>query len=289
MLLQGCAGTNAYWPADHLSKPRTSSQCVDAQYAQEGHYNTTDLVAKIAGLSATETARLAYFSQAPDAIWFLYSAPAVGVWGFVPPFWGYRSRIVNTLHSLHGGGPDDVDKRRTGLKNLITAHRSRKEPEWKVGFLIHAMGDSYAHVYGERESPHAYGGFVGHIFDNQKGSNQPDVIVENNNAEIYVDYVRALFEALSAGSAGGDREGLNDYAAAVKAQVEKSKDNAEFRRFVQGYRYCPKSRLLAADYKAQWWTGDTAEPKDNDQTAQWAREIHFFEVGEFLSRVREAL
>ena len=35
---------------------------------------------------------------------------------------------------------------------------------WKVGFLIHAMGD-IAHSYGEMNNLHGYSEYFGHAFD----------------------------------------------------------------------------------------------------------------------------
>lgn len=236
LLMSGCASGNGYWPQETVPN---LSKCDGNKWSREGHLNTTHLVAKMAGIDEVEAARLAYFSQVPDDMAFLYSAPSVGIWGIVPPFWSYRSKIVNTLHSLHGGSKEQVVNRRGRLSAMIVKLRSEKAETWKVGFLIHALGDSYAHVRGELDAPHAYGELFGHIFDNANGENQPDIIVANNNYLIYIEYVRDLFEILSRGSSGANRLILSDFVGEIKKQVEQLHvSNDRFVEFVRSYTYC---------------------------------------------------
>lgn len=290
--LHGCASPtdNAYWPVNHVDKLQIPSKYEADKYAKEGHFNTTELVAKMAGLSNKEAARLAFFSQAPDDMWFKYSAPSVGVWGFVPPFWSYRFEIMDTLHALHGGNNEAVIDRRQKLKNLIISYRSRKESDWKVGFLIHAMGDSYGHVYGETTNLRAYGGIVGHAFDNGEGENRPDMIVTNNNYLIYCDYVRALFDALTSNNKGGDREALNQFISAVKVKITDEKiSNENFIKFVQLYTYSPKNLSSNDEWTGQWWPNKSANLTDNDKTSKMKNEIHFSEVSKLLSKIRKEL
>ena len=177
-------------------------------YMEFGHRNTTYVVANIAGLDEKTAHRLAYFSQTPDDKAFLYSAPAVAIWGIIwPP---YRHRIVSTLHSLHGGNPDAVYERRQKLFNLISAC-DKKDPalQWKIGFLIHAYGDSYAHVKPFRGSERAYGELVGHGFDN---TIMPDYI--GCHVDNYISYVRNLYLALGGNPDNTTR--LEDYISRIR-------------------------------------------------------------------------
>ncbi|MDP9974646.1 hypothetical protein J2W39_005916 [Variovorax paradoxus] len=73
----------------------------DYEFAPDGHYFTTNKFAELAGVSAEVNREITLFSQAPDDLALSYSATAVAIWGVV---WiPYRQRIVETLHSLHGG------------------------------------------------------------------------------------------------------------------------------------------------------------------------------------------
>lgn len=286
-ILHGCASTNDYWPSSHVDR------CDEHGYAREGHYNTTELVAKMAGLDSTDAARLAYFSQAPDEMAFKYSAPAVGVWGVIPPFWLYRPKIMNTLHSLHNGDNLQVTGRRQQLKDLIISYRSLHDSpdnDWKVGFLIHAMGDSYAHVYGEEGNLHAYGGFFGHVFDNGDGENRPDVIVMNDNSSSYIEYVRSLYDALNANNESrGDRDALKKYILAVEAQVKVGTNN-DFVKFVQSYPYTRQTSPQSEASIGQWWLSTSnCLAAGKDKAAEWGNEIHFFKVSAFLSEIRSKL
>lgn len=279
--LTACAPSNSYWPSTSPG-PRVVT-CNGQKYNREGHQNTTALIAEMAGLEASHARRLAYFSQAPDDLWFLYSAPSVGVWGYVPFFWSYRSNIMNVLHSLHGGSHEAVIERRRNLKEQIISLRSRSNDEdgWKIGFLIHAMGDSYAHAYGALGDLHGYGEFLGHAFDNGEQDNRPDMIVMNNNYLIYIQYVQALFEALSDGSAKADLKGLNEFIAGVKAEVEvKHVSNSDFVQFVQTYTYCGNANRV---HDQQPGNLATEELKKLEQ------DIERVKVSDFLSEMRDRL
>ncbi len=214
-------------------------------FLPDGHHDTTSVVAAIAGLGDDVPHRLAYFSQAPDNLWLPYSAPSVAVWGsFWPTF--YRHRIVNILHSLHGGGPAEVKARRQALHDLIrSSDKTKPEEQWKIGFLIHAMGDSYAHVRPTAPGPVAYGEFVGHGFDNCV---KPDMIYLH--VENYIDYVESLYHALEIMSPEGDaparKAKLKNFCDAIRDAAELPGDTDEARekhikdaicKFNEGIRY----------------------------------------------------
>jgi hypothetical protein len=168
-----------------------------AEWGADGHYFTTNKVAELAGLDADLNREITLFSQAPDDLSLSYSATAVAIWGVV---WiPYRQRIVNTLHSLHGGHDDAVRTRRKLLAAKIKAFDlGTRDPEelWKVGFLIHALGDSYAHVHGTEDHLKAYNQVWGHAWDSVFGTD-PDKIGHDTLAlKNYLAYAKGLYDAL---------------------------------------------------------------------------------------------
>src|SRR5690242_7491536 len=89
-------------------------------WGPDGHEHTTAAVTTSLGVEPDVAMRLTYFSQAPDDRWFLYSAPSVAIWGVLwPP---YRHRIMNVLHSLHGGDQKAVRHRRAALVRMISTY-----------------------------------------------------------------------------------------------------------------------------------------------------------------------
>ena len=194
-------------------------------YGNDGHIATSGFIADMLGVKPERIAELSCYSQAPDDLAFRYSAPWVGLWG-LPAYFGYRHEIVNSLHSLHGGDAQAVVNRRSKLERL--AHQSfiSDQPDWQTGFLIHAMGDSYAHVYMKDGELHSYGEFVGHVFENTPWGEKPDSIFVNGHAEIYLSYVSALFRALS--PAGGASDGQirlrKEFEKRIRAEAQKGDD-----------------------------------------------------------------
>lgn len=169
----------------------------DPQFGPDGHYFTTNKVAELAGVSAEVNREITLFSQAPDDLALSYSATAVAIWGVV---WiPYRQRIVETLHSLHGGHQEAVEARRTRLAAMIKNFDLRPENRsefWKVGFLIHALGDSYAHVHGEGKTLKSYNIVWGHAWDSLFGDNPDDISGNAHAFKNYLAYAEALYGAL---------------------------------------------------------------------------------------------
>lgn len=302
-LITGCSVQHGYWPS---SPPiGVAISCQGLKYAVEGHYNTTELIARMAGYSPNDAFRLALFSQAPDDEAVYYSAPWVGFWGLpLAPFSSYRSNVLNVLHSLHHGDHTEVLERRSNLKReIIFLVKSRKkEDDWKIGFLIHALGDSYAHSYGSLANLHGYNEFIGHILDDGSTGNRPDEIVANNNYLIYIEFVRALFEALTADSEDHARGPLDAFIARVRYRVEVERvTEDEFRNFVINYPAC---EMNAHKGIHEVWLPQLAQPQpmandkiftvDSGGSRQQMikdikKEINFFEVWRFLEDVRDRL
>lgn len=185
-------------------------------YEKGGHIATSGYIADMLVLEGKRVGSLSCYSQAPDDLASRYSAPAVGIWG-LPVYTGYRHDIVNSLHSLHGGDAQAVAVRRKKLEGLVHQSFISGQPDWQTGFLIHALGDSYAHVYSKNGQLHAYGDLVGHAFENTRWGERPDSIFVNGHSEIYLSYVSALFRALS--PAGGANQERTELLEAFKVRI----------------------------------------------------------------------
>ena len=220
--LAGCS-TNTWWPDTN-----SQTNCANGnKWKPDGHINTTHIVATIAGVPAYTAERYALYSQVPDTQWLRFSAPAVSVWAtFIPWEWDYRYDINTILHSLHGGNKAQVEARRMLLAKEIN-HYARldiRENDWKVGFLIHALGDSYAHVYQKnpQSDQQAYGPAIGHAMS--KGIYSADSIHEN--MDNYLNYIHALYEALNTGN--GNQAALYNFKHTV--DYSRTKDDASIAR-----------------------------------------------------------
>lgn len=234
-------------------------------YLPSGHRDTTYVVARLAGLDELQSRRLAYFCQAPDAKALRYSAPAVAVWGIGNPV--YRQRIVAVLHSLHGGGVAAVRARREGLGRLIAeSDKTDEASHWKIGFLIHAFGDSYAHVRPTPEGDVAYGSLVGHGFDRTV---KPDYI--GLHAENYAAYVRHLFTALNSGR--GDQARLEEFIATIHGIVAREPDY--------------KNREKEIEKAINSFAIGNGIPPEDAGNAKWSAEIQG--VSAFLRQIKQRL
>ncbi|QXI25605.1 hypothetical protein [Pseudomonas vanderleydeniana] len=192
-------------------------------YAVDGHYSTAGYVAQLAGYSSEKVHEFSCYSQTPDQEAVHYSAPYVAVWGIFN--WPFRHEIVNGLHSLHGGDARAVALRRGKLKRLIETSLSQGRPEWETGFLIHALGDSYAHVHGTADGERAYGEFAGHALANLPWGERPDSIFVDHHYVNYLEYVNVLFEVFTnANKTPGDTESLRRFREEITAEAAKGND-----------------------------------------------------------------
>lgn len=234
LALLACPGLVAaeqdYWTLpDEAACERTlaSGDAAALFYPPEGHLSTTGIVAYLAGYSFKDATLLACYSQMPDDQAWSLSAPAVGVWGVVRP--EFRHLIVDNLHSLHGGDRQAVEQRRARLAVLVKQSLAHRDPAWQVGFLIHAMGDSYAHVKGPASDLEAYGALVGHIF---AFSEAPDNIARGDNFTHYAAYANALFDAL--GGQPSQRGELDRFLETVAAAAA-TRERANVIRAINGF------------------------------------------------------
>jgi len=213
--LVGCS-TNQWWPG--IDSQKLCDESKKQKFLPDGHVNTTHIITTIAGIDSETSERYALFSQVPDAQSLRFSAPAVSVYGTL--LWGgdYRHEIAAILHSLHGGDNQQVKDRRLQLQKLIRQYVAlhARENDWKIGFLIHALGDSYAHVYSEGgDSVRAYGPAIGHLIE--KGNFAPDSI--RQNLDNYILFTKALFDAMG----GVDKQRYDEYITIIRKVVAESK------------------------------------------------------------------
>jgi hypothetical protein len=208
LALAGCATQPAY----RTLNPSCLTADNGLKYQRDGHQDTVFITARLAGMPAREAAELSFYAQAADDIAWTYAAPQVSVWGTFG-FWGYRHRVNAVLHSLHGGDADAAERRRERLAFEISRRMgpgASSDPDWawQTGFMIHALGDSFAHT---RADGTAYGELYGHLFD----GHTPDLA--GLRPELYQSYVIALYTALG-GDSGEDFEALSDFLASVAAE-----------------------------------------------------------------------
>ncbi|MEJ2142872.1 MAG: hypothetical protein P8Y24_11060, partial [Gammaproteobacteria bacterium] len=269
--LSGCASTT-WWPdidSEKICKDvkGLSFSAKSAKWKAEGHVSTTDIIALAAGQKELAE-KFALYSQVPDAQALRFSAPAVSFWGIF--YWEYRQNINSILHSLHGGDEQKIIKRRNKLKQMIN-ELLRNDPEknaWKIGFLIHALGDSFAHVYDEGNGLYAYGPGTGHLCE--KGSFSPDSIYENNKN--YIAYLTTLFEALNTGN--GDASTLNRYIMHVKKIIKEARKLTESERDNHIRENIVKFEL------------ENIPPLHYCDHKKWANEVTFSKVETFLKDIK---
>jgi RHS repeat-associated protein len=186
------AGSNLY---EYVrSSPSVLADAVGL-WDSSGHYYTTFIAAMTCGgtRSTAEAQNLAYYSQLPDQD-RRFDAVDAGLsrmlsLGLSDLFGGFDKDIQEWLHSLHGGGPEDIAKRRACLKKML---ESGELDPWEEGFVIHALGDAFAHVMTDQNGNpiKAFGGPLGHAFQ----GHGPDNIGEHPRN--YGEYLESLCAAL---------------------------------------------------------------------------------------------
>ncbi len=93
--------------------------------------------------------------------------------------------VQEILHSLLGGNAKDLLNRRKCLENLFKNNPNL--PVWEKGFLLHALGDTYAHS-DANGNPYSFP--LGH---GAQGHN-PDLISNNiNNYKAYTNSLYSMF------------------------------------------------------------------------------------------------
>lgn len=272
--LSGCTSTT-WWPDIDSEEKCNEERDLTltekrVKWGAEGHVSTTNIIALTAG-QQNLAEKFALYSQVPDSQALRFSAPAVSLWGVF--YWDYRENINAILHSLHGGDEQKIIQRREKLTQLIN-QLVRDNPVknvWEIGFLIHALGDTYAHVYDEGNGLYAYGPLIGHLWE--KGSFSPDSIYENQ--ENYLAFLKNLFDALNIGN--GDTETFDRYIAHIKAVIKKASKLSESKRD----QYIRNEIVI--------FELDNVPPLHYCEHVKWTDEVTFTNVNSFLNKVKNNL
>ncbi|MCC6230521.1 MAG: RHS repeat-associated core domain-containing protein [Phycisphaerales bacterium] len=198
-------------------------------FAEAGHYYTTFIAAVCAGKSITEAQTLAYYSQYPDEVADLDAASLYKDFAYrrkrntVEDNWMMDVQMY--LHSLRGSttSPECL---RECLHKLVS---DSTLPRWLRGLIIHAFGDSFAHVsLNNRGQIISYPPGLGHA-EHTAGGFCPDQI--GNNPKRHRSYFNSLCQSL-----GGSTLRCSACAASLPATAGLSVDDeiAAFRNAAIG-------------------------------------------------------
>jgi len=178
-------------------------QSLQTEWYETGHINTTLIIANLASVEAVLAQQIAIFCQLPDYYKLTYSA-GTPLWAWIGGK-GRDAKLISTvLHGFHGGDQAEVVRRQQFFGDLVRDLMENGEEPWKIGFTIHAFGDSYAHTHlDEAGQRRAYGFPIGHGLD-FLACVKPDHI--SQHPQLYLDYCTALFWALCGESAGDSVE-----------------------------------------------------------------------------------
>ena len=195
------------------------------KYQRSGHQFTTYIVSMAAGLSRTQSYKLAYYSQFPDDE-KRFSATLAFIYIFNQD---YREQIMAVLHSLHGGGHQSVLKRRVDLRDLIRdGIKNNNLEDYQIGLIIHAFADSYAHTTCHNGQLKAFDYTWGHLFHGTK----PDIIV--HDPENYKNFTCELYKALSLTASCSP--GLDQLHGMIeKLKTSRNAELPEFEKYVKNY------------------------------------------------------
>jgi hypothetical protein len=154
-------------------------------YQSDGHYYGV-LSVGLAGLNASAT-EIAYWAQYPDQAKSLDAIEAAKRLPFESKKKAEFDILIHrVLHSLDGASPAQVAAWRTCLEKEI----QNADTAWKKGFLLHALGDAYAHTKGKRGERGAYPTGLGHGLT----GTAPDI--PSKRPDLFRDYLGAVNRAL---------------------------------------------------------------------------------------------
>jgi hypothetical protein len=200
----------------------TPAGAVNVLYEIDGHLYTTFVVARLVGMPIPRALELGWGCQVPDANkkYSAVSAAWKSLWE------KYELDLMRVLHSIHGGKEEKVRKRREDLKQLITEAIKRGDPDWRVGLIIHAYGDSFAHTFTKMGKEHSYKPPFGHAGH----GHTPDKI--GNFPKKYQDYVAGLYVAL-----GGQSDPATALAGLLKILENNKGSNSKISSQIVSYAF----------------------------------------------------
>jgi len=170
-------------------------------YQADGHFYATYIVAKLNGYNDRDAYELAYYSQYPDqhrsldavmagfeiAQQFLVRAIAAENGVYAKDQSAEQWETQRYIHSLLGGGIEEVERYRKCLERMISQGGLAL---WEQGILMHALGDTYAHLEGSAPNQKAYAPPFGHALD----MHGPDI--PSGGRERFSAYMRRLNNVL---------------------------------------------------------------------------------------------
>jgi RHS repeat-associated protein len=138
-------------PYNFVGNNPVSSFDVNGLYDWDGHFGGTYAQLISMGYDPNLARQLSYYAVMPDKITEYSAWDNVGRWlGSLTTDHAFFKDVQEWLHSLHGGGPNGIAGRRSCIMNLL---QGSKLDVWEKGFLIHALGDTFAHTWDRKAAP----------------------------------------------------------------------------------------------------------------------------------------
>lgn len=209
-------------------------------YEADGHFYPGYVLGRLNGMSDSEAYKFAYYSQYPDQTAKLDAIRQGLAFGgdllrmptaqpnmnWLIENSGKRLDIQRLVHALTGDGISEVLKYR---KCLVRMMRDGKMALWEKGILAHALGDTFAHLYGEVGQEKAHMAPWGHLGD----GHTPDIPA--NNPSRFLGYLKTLNQAL-----GGQATDTDMQRIAFRLTTKEDDDStriANARGFAKEYGF----------------------------------------------------
>ena len=191
-------------------------------YEPDGHFYPGYVIGRLNRMSDSDAYAFAYYSQYPDQVKHLDAikqglgfggnllrmpaAPLDINWLIADS--GKRLEIQRIIHALTGDGITDVLKYR---KCLVRLMRDGKTALWEKGILAHALGDTFAHLYGAAGREKAHRAPWGHVGNGHTPDNP------TNNPNQFLSYLKTLNQALGGQATDVD---LQHIASRLTTQID---------------------------------------------------------------------
>jgi len=198
MVLAGCTANPVTGKGD---RAQATAECLNEsveKFLPDGHAYTTLSVTDIAKYPQLRKYVISYYSQYPDIDHDYEATPVALKFLLVPWEWGWRKDVMSDLHSLHGGGRDEIDQRRKNIEDVLSYTLRDPSLDWQSGLVIHAYADAYAHTSGVFSSrdEEAYGYLIGHAIPTLFGTSPDEIKANDNNESKFFGYIDSLYASL---------------------------------------------------------------------------------------------
>lgn len=287
-------GTNLF---EYVGSEPTGSMDPLGLFEIAGHYYTTFIAARCAGMSMTDSMHLAYYSQYPDQVGWL---DAKSLWiddkltsltqGFVmgsDPNWEknraeqrrWMKEVMELIHSLHGGDPAERQK---CLKSLLQDPTLSREER---GIVIHALGDAFAHTYSNANGGEvAYdAGKDGHMVDTMKGK-CPDCLGNKRSSEQHAAYFVSLCQTL-----GGNLGACATCSARVSASLNAARSWTDRQMDRQQEDYNISARdYLRHEAKQLGFSANAGWRPEFGGTSNYYRQLSKAEIDSLMKKIKKA-